>query len=81
MTDTSTQTSIKGLYTIGETASTGVHGANRLTSNSLLECLVYVAQLSRLKIDNTQKLPSLKKTQEKIKLNLSHNLILINKIH
>ncbi|NEP02231.1 MAG: L-aspartate oxidase [Symploca sp. SIO2E9] len=45
-------TSINGLYAIGETASTGVHGANRLASNSLLECIVFGAQLSRLKVDS-----------------------------
>jgi len=46
------QTSILGLYAVGETASTGVHGANRLASNSLLECLVFGAQLAYLKIES-----------------------------
>ena len=49
--DTNNLTSIPGLYAVGETASTGVHGANRLASNSLLECIVYAQQLSNLTIE------------------------------
>jgi L-aspartate oxidase len=40
-TDTNGRTTIDGLYAAGEAAYTGVHGANRLASNSMLECLVF----------------------------------------
>ncbi|HTT44850.1 MAG TPA: L-aspartate oxidase [Thermoplasmata archaeon] len=46
-TDLEGRTTLRGLYAAGEVASTGVHGANRLASNSLLEGLVFGERVAR----------------------------------
>lgn len=56
-TDLINRTSIPGLYAVGETTSTGVHGANRLASNSLLECIVFGAQLAQIELQTLPDLP------------------------
>jgi L-aspartate oxidase len=47
VTDLDGATTVPGLYAAGECAATGVHGANRLASNSLLECLVFGRRAGR----------------------------------
>ncbi len=51
-TDIDGHTSLRGLYAAGEAACTGVHGANRLASNSLLEGLVFGARAAKAMLDD-----------------------------
>ena len=62
MTNHNAQTDIEGLYAIGETAHTGMHGANRMASNSLLECIVFGAAAAdhiNKNLDPEEKFPAL----------------------
>lgn len=56
LTDLAGRTDVDGLYAVGEVACTGLHGANRMASNSLLECLVYGQAAAR---DIAVRLPDL----------------------
>ena len=58
-TDLSASSTIKGLYAVGEVASTGVHGANRLASNSLMECLVFARKMSSIVLNYPPKFEKL----------------------
>jgi L-aspartate oxidase len=57
ITDLNGQTDIAGLLAAGETACTGLHGANRLASNSLLECLVFSHNAARFSVEHLAEFP------------------------
>jgi L-aspartate oxidase len=64
-TGLSGETSLRALYACGEAACTGVHGANRLASNSLLECLVFAARsVRRIEQEGTDFTLPVKTTRE-----------------
>jgi L-aspartate oxidase len=63
--DLDARTDLPGLYAIGETACTGLHGANRLASNSLLECVVFADAAARhIRAEKPPKVPRLPQWDE-----------------
>ena len=54
VTDLDGRSELAGLYAAGECAATGVHGANRLASNSLLECLVFGRRAALAALDEPE---------------------------
>lgn len=67
--DTQARTSIEHLFASGECAHTGLHGANRLASNSLLEALVYSHQASRVVLQEIDNIPEPGSPLQKFLLN------------
>ena len=57
LTDLDACTDLPGLYAAGESANTGLHGANRMASNSLLECVVFGRAAARHISANIEKMP------------------------
>ncbi len=65
VSDLHARTTIPGLYVAGEASCTGLHGANRLASNSLLECLVYSeAAVSDIQLQPKVEIPDLPEWDE-----------------
>ncbi|MDH5546781.1 MAG: L-aspartate oxidase [Gammaproteobacteria bacterium] len=57
MTDAHAQTDVENLFAVGEVAFTGLHGANRMASNSLLECIVFAFEAAKQINANLKNVP------------------------
>jgi len=58
LVDEHSRTDVAGLYAVGESSCTGLHGANRMASNSLLECIVYAESAARHIVDSLDGIPA-----------------------
>ncbi len=70
------ESSLRGLYAVGEVACTGVHGANRLASNSLLEGIVFANRLADFLLNQESKLSSPIQTSINITFQEKENIAL-----
>lgn len=76
------QTTISNLYAVGECANTGVHGANRLASNSLLEAIVFAERLAKFILNiKTEKLEEITSIEMPIFFENDINLPTVKEIH
>ena len=64
-TDTDARATLPGLYAVGECSCTGLHGANRLASNSLTECFVFGARAARAALDEPDPAPGTGQTADR----------------
>jgi L-aspartate oxidase len=64
-TDTDARATLPGLYAVGECSCTGLHGANRLASNSLTECFVFGARAARAALDEPPPAPGTGQTVQR----------------
>ncbi len=62
--DVDGKSTVKGLYAVGETASTGLHGANRLASNSLLECVVLARRVAYFVAHHAEQSPKASSSEQ-----------------
>ncbi len=77
ITDLAAHTDLPGLYAVGETASTGLHGANRLASNSLLECLVFAQAAAKdIETQNPPPIPKLPRWDESRVTNADEEVVI-----
>jgi L-aspartate oxidase len=58
LVDQHSHTDVAGLYAVGEASCTGLHGANRMASNSLLECIVYAESAANHIAENLDRTPA-----------------------
>lgn len=78
LTDLDGRSTIPGLYACGEVACSGVHGANRLASNSLLEGLVFARRIAEAIVQDEQPLPSAEAAGDETALSADPTTVLAN---